>query len=295
MPLHLPFGLRDGRLLSIEEAARGLACGCICPACQEPLVAKKGARHAHHFAHHRGSSCAYGLETALHLKAKEILEQARRITLPPVFLHRQQQPLFRAQLIRFDKVRVEQYLDGIVPDLVLEAGPKRLLLEIAATHPAPEKKRRRLQQLGWPALEIDILPLARDLLHDFSRGFTSFSDGLIHGLAHKRWLFHPKKQGIEYRLRKEAAARPVRHRYFKGYHGYLVPDCPLNKRRWRSGFREGKSYALLWQDCLYCPQCLEINFHNETVGYRLSPQEPKTVCCWGHLPLPRAPEWVSTV
>lgn len=287
MPSHLPFGLRDGRLFSIEEVPRGLACGCACPACGELLVAKKGARHAHHFAHHRGGSCAYGLETALHLKAKEVLERARHITLPPVYLHRQQQPLFRAQLVRFEKVRQEQYLGGIVPDLVLEAGSRRLLLEIAATHPAPEKKLKRLQQLGLPALEIDVLPLAQ-ALPDFNRA-------LIHGLAHKRWLFHPRKQGIEYRLRKEAAARPVRHRYFKGYHNYLVPDCPLKRRQWRSGFREGQSYALLWQDCLYCSRCLEITYHTETVGYRSTPQEPQQVLCWGHLPLPQVPEWVSTV
>ncbi len=287
MPPQLPFGLRDGRLLRVEEVARGLSCGCVCPACREPLVAKKGARHAPHFAHHRGGSCAHALETALHLRAKEILEQARRIAVPQVCLHRQQQPLFPAQLIRFDNVRVEQHFGGIVPDLLLEAGSRRLLLEIAATHPAPEKKLKRLQQLGLPALEIDVLHIA-----NVPSGFDS---DLIHGLAHKRWLFHPKKQGVEYRLRREAAARPVRHRYFKGRHSFIVPGCPLYKRRWQSGFRKGQGYASLWQDCLYCSRCLEIIYKLETVGYRATPQEPRQVLCWGHLPLPQAPEWVSTV
>lgn len=297
MPLHLPFGLRDGRLHSITEVKRGRACGCICPACREPLVAKKGRHYAHHFAHLRGGACAYGLETALHLKAKEIFEKARCIAVPPVYLHRQQKALFPAQLIRFDKVKVEHHLGGAIPDLILESGPKRMLLEIGVTHPVPEQKAWRLRQLGISALEVDVIPLVRSLNLEFNDpGFGhALGHGLVHGLACKRWLFHTKKQKVEYRLRQEAAVRPVRHRYFKGYHSYIVAGCPLHKRRWRSGFREGQSYALLWQDCLYCPRCLEVAYSMETVGFRATPQEPREVRCWGHLPLPQAPGWAGSV
>ena len=292
----LPYGLREGRLLSIEEAARGLACGCICPACEAPLVARKGEKQAHHFAHYKGQGCAHGLETGLHLKAKEILERRRHIALPAVFLHRQKSPYFRPQLIRFDKVQLEQYLGNLRPDIILEAGPRRLLLEVAVTHASPERKIKRLQQLGLPALEVDALAIYQKAIQQ-NGSFTPahYESELIHGLEQKRWLFNPKKPGAEYRLRKEAAARPVRHSLVKGFHRYIVPGCPLGKRYWRSGFREGKSYAQLWQDCLHCPRCLEITYRQEMTGYRLAPQEPQEVLCWGHLPLPQAPDWASCI
>ena len=70
--LNLVYAIKDGAGISIEDADRGLKCGCVCPACGEPLVAKKGTKVMHHFAHHSGSTCEYGYETSLHLMAKDI-------------------------------------------------------------------------------------------------------------------------------------------------------------------------------------------------------------------------------
>lgn len=294
---HLPFGLRDGHLLSIEEVPRGLACACRCPACGGQLVAKKGARHAHHFAHYRGGACANALETCLHLKAKEIFGRVRKIAVPPVFLHRQKTPVFDAQLLRFERVRLEQRLGSVVPDIILESGPKRrLLVEIAVTHHSGPAKARRLKQEGLSAIEVNALAIYRQLARK-DGGFSpaAFERELIQGLEHKRWLFNDKQQRIEYKLRKQSAERPVKHRLYKGYHGYIVPDCPLEKRRWRSGFRQGEPYAALWQDCLYCSRCFEVIYQKAMAGFEEVPLYPVAVRCWGHLPLPRALGWASSV
>ena len=32
----------DGKLVHISEVEKGKACGCRCPACNEPLIARKG-------------------------------------------------------------------------------------------------------------------------------------------------------------------------------------------------------------------------------------------------------------
>lgn len=296
-PAHIPFGLRGHQLLSIEEVPRGLACDCLCPACGAQLIAKKGTRQAHHFAHYRGSACAHALETCLHLKAKEVFERARQVAVPPVCLHRQTTAIFEAQLLRFERVRLEQRLGKVVPDIILESGSnKRLLVEIAVTHSSGARKAIQLKKQGLPAIEIDVLAIYRQLARENGQfASAAFERELIQGLGHKRWLFNDKQQRIEYRLKKQAAERPVKHRYFKGYHGYIVPGCPLEKRRWHSGFREGESYANLWQDCLYCHRCFEVIYDKTIAGFEEVPQLPLAVRCWGHLPLPRAVGWASSV
>ena len=71
--LKMIYALKDGEIVSIDDVEKGLKCNCVCPACGEPLVAKKGEHMMKHFAHHSGHSCEYGYETSLHLAAKDIL------------------------------------------------------------------------------------------------------------------------------------------------------------------------------------------------------------------------------
>ena len=68
----LIYAMKNGVATYIEDVESGLKCGCTCPSCGEPLVAKKGTKRMHHFAHHAGENCEYGYETSLHLAAKEI-------------------------------------------------------------------------------------------------------------------------------------------------------------------------------------------------------------------------------
>jgi hypothetical protein len=68
---------RDGKLINVDHVPSGQACGCVCPACKEPLVAKnKGQVRIHHFAHQSGADCNLAYETMLHLLAKEKIQNA---------------------------------------------------------------------------------------------------------------------------------------------------------------------------------------------------------------------------
>lgn len=73
--LKLPFGLKDGELVSIDSVPSGLECGCVCPVCNKKLVARKGDKKVHYFAHHSIAKCSG--ETLLHYLAKYFL--AKRI------------------------------------------------------------------------------------------------------------------------------------------------------------------------------------------------------------------------
>lgn len=82
--MKLPYGLKDGKLVHISEVDKGKKCGCVCPACDSPLIAKKGEKTIHHFAHDKKYICNNGVETALHIAAKDMLEKEKRIHLPTV-------------------------------------------------------------------------------------------------------------------------------------------------------------------------------------------------------------------
>lgn len=77
--MKLTYGLDEqGQLAHISEVERGDACGCLCPACNSPLRAKKGEVVQHHFAH-VNAECEHAVESALHLAAKEVLAEAGAI------------------------------------------------------------------------------------------------------------------------------------------------------------------------------------------------------------------------
>jgi len=77
-----PYGQKDGELLTASEVERGLACNCVCPACGHRLQSHQGKQRNPYFSHYRGSDCGAGYETALHLLAKDILLEEKKILLP---------------------------------------------------------------------------------------------------------------------------------------------------------------------------------------------------------------------
>jgi len=79
--LLVPFGMSDGTLFEPLQVPNGKACGCVCPACQRPLIARQN--HATpHFAHAPGEYCAKAFETAVHLAAKQLIADRQALRLP---------------------------------------------------------------------------------------------------------------------------------------------------------------------------------------------------------------------
>lgn len=66
-----------GQLVEVDNVPTGTKCGCSCPACKEPLIAKnQGTKRIHHFAHQSGTECEYAIESMLHILAKERIREA---------------------------------------------------------------------------------------------------------------------------------------------------------------------------------------------------------------------------
>lgn len=75
-----------GAIRFVGDVPRGLACGCFCPGCGSPLVAKRGETNIWHFAHEASQErpeCLIGAANLLRRLSIEQLQMAQHIDLPP--------------------------------------------------------------------------------------------------------------------------------------------------------------------------------------------------------------------
>ena len=88
----IPFALHvaTGKLVEVGEVPRGMACGCVCPGCNTPLVARHCDERIDHFAHKTRNSyqetkqeCYYSFFVSVRSMCKQILsEVSSEIVLP---------------------------------------------------------------------------------------------------------------------------------------------------------------------------------------------------------------------
>lgn len=199
----LPYGLSpDGRLMHVAEVSAGLACWCRCPHCGSPLVARKGAVVAPHFAHAGGRACKAAWETTLHRLAKEVIRAARELMLPEAVaeLGCVRERVSAATPFRYDAAETEVDLGGLRPDTVLHRAGRTLAVEFAVTHFCGAEKVAELRRRSLPCVEVDLSAVprlatreahARSILHD----------------APRHWLSNARIEQAEARLRAAEQGR----------------------------------------------------------------------------------------
>jgi hypothetical protein len=179
---------RNGKMAHISEVNSGLACECVCPACGDTLVAKKGDELTHHFAHDAGASCHNAPETALHRLAKEIVEEARKLWLPAAIAADGDisRVVHRAREISFTRtIRESRHLQSVVPDLFAELDGHLLLIEIYVTHRCDAAKIAELREKGIATVEIDLSKMARTASREEVKQAVLVD-------AERQWVYHPK-------------------------------------------------------------------------------------------------------
>lgn len=202
----LPFGLRDNKPIHISEikpGERGKACKCLCPHCKGQLIAKLGDIRIHHFAHTL-EDCGHGLETGLHLFAKKIIVEHKRLFLPPVIasVGFQRETIFEAKMVEFDEVIPEEYFHNFKPDLRLRKGSLNLIVEIAVTHKVDDEKLSKIRLANVSALEISLDP------SDFQGtevNLPALTQRIIEQTQDKEWLFNVHASTRELKMRQEAS------------------------------------------------------------------------------------------
>lgn len=201
-----------GELVSIYDVPRGLACNCVCPSCRRQMVARtKDDIRVAHFAHYGTGTetCTTAGETALHMFAKKLANERLEIFIPELVeeVDFERETVVSARRLRFDEAVLEQRTGRIVPDVILTAQGRRLIVEFRVTHECGPEKIARIRELDIGAIEID--------LSDY-RGakLRKLADAILFS-APRKWLHNPNSKaararaGARAHLRRSAVANEV--------------------------------------------------------------------------------------
>lgn len=138
----------DGKSVYIDDVPNGKNCNCNCAECGGKLVAKnKGRIKIHHFAHESGNDSIKCSQTALHLLAKEIIANEKRIPIP-----RNGQ----IEFYKTDFIEQEKFMNDIIPDLYATCENRPYIVEILVTHEVDEEKLQKIVQHKISGVEVDL-------------------------------------------------------------------------------------------------------------------------------------------
>lgn len=154
----------DGSPRRITEVANGGNCGCVCFGCGRRLSARNGGNplaRAHSFAHLPEDNvfdCVSSGETALHIRAKEIIAKHCRVTLPATStpgIDGKPVVVSPERSVDLTDIHPELVVGEVIPDIVATMPDgRRIFIEIANTHPCSPEKIEKLDAMGVEVLEI---------------------------------------------------------------------------------------------------------------------------------------------
>jgi hypothetical protein len=196
----IPYGIYQGRALHISEVMatnRGLLCDCECPACGQPLEAKLGQQRRHHFAHSGLSECTRAVESGIHRRAKEIIEEHKGLVLPGLSINVVRRVgdhiatateclVQHGTPVAFDTVLIERCQDGFRPDVVGLRQQRQLFIEICVHHPVTPEKAMLIKAAGFSCIEIDLSALA-------SSACPMDVESALFDPSNARWVYHAKE------------------------------------------------------------------------------------------------------
>jgi hypothetical protein len=214
----IPFALRvsDSQIVDINDVPRGAHCGCICPSCKTPLIARKGTEKVHHFAHdtkgqtETEQSCDYSYETSIWLMAKQILKRATSMALPDYWRTISDQDkngnrvsekvwITSAHHLKFEAFLIDTTIQGVNVDGMIQMGEAVLIIDMPppGRHQQSDFKRLKVSKNGLVHIEINELcsQLSRSKKGAKSH-LQTLSYLLLKDPGTKHWLYHPREEKL---------------------------------------------------------------------------------------------------
>ncbi len=155
----VPYAEKEGRLVHVSTVERGLKCDAVCPVCKTAVLARKGAKTRHHFAHYPGANCSP--ETVLHAIAKQLIYEK---LLSAIAMKQLMQISWKCiacshlhslnLLENVNQVALEKNLEDCRPDITLfDANDHACaLLEVVVSHRPDQKILNYCNQRNIPLL-----------------------------------------------------------------------------------------------------------------------------------------------
>jgi len=200
--IKLPFGLNENNIIvHIADIESGDKCNLVCPSCKSPLIAVKGNKKQHHFRHKNFRECKGGLESAIHLAAKQMIMEKKQITLPKYVLtvsardskglkHTEDKIFLPdTKIIYFDSVQDEKDLHGMRADILASKGSNLMMIEIYYRHKVDDQKIEKIKNANISAIEINLSYLMPENVKDLEAFWLYINDS-----KHVQWLHNAKAQ-----------------------------------------------------------------------------------------------------
>jgi hypothetical protein len=225
---------KSGALVDIRQVENGMRCGCVCPECKRKLVAKKGPRNRHHFAHlpkdQKSNFCSTGPETGLHKAAKTIISRWQSLMSPALFHSESGRARFGKEItvaksspgdffpVDRSVLPDETYWPGDwVPDVVLYGPKGELRIEIKVSNGISHDKQLKIERDGILTLEYDVAKLRNDQ----GWNLTTLEHALKVDTSMIRWVFHPRMADLREEVKTQLAKQ-----IYENASG-LIKDAPV--------------------------------------------------------------------
>lgn len=218
----IPFGLHavSGLLVDVGSVERGNACGCICPSCKTPLVARHGAEKEWHFAHRSQKvhnetrkECEYSFAVSVRLMIRQLSSDGLKFRTPRLerslvavseCSHEKQDFGYLVtdeSLLKLEEVQVGVSFCGVTVDVLglVESVPFVVFVTYRERRLPLELHTPSMSKCGVVELNVNALPM---LFKQESKG--QYKEVLRRYIEEetdgKAWAYHPREQ----RLREAA-------------------------------------------------------------------------------------------
>lgn len=249
--------MESNQLVDVGSVPKGNNCGCICPSCQTPLVARQGNEKEWHFAHrsqkvHNETTkeCEYSLPVSIRMMIRQLSEKGIDFRTPKyeVVLHYANQgygilKTFKhlvtdEKVVSLKDIQIGVNFSGVIVDVVGFVNDVPLVIFVTY------KDRQYPKELEKP--DPPRCGIVRIAVEEISRKFKDekkgryikvLEDYLGNEVAGKHWIYHARQEKIKGLAAQERdewlASNPVLQKstvnIVKKYH------CIACNSRW-SGF-----------------------------------------------------------